>query len=143
MRDEVLYDITNFENTNFTFIFGDVVEVPVLVFSGASGSALRFEDWKLIRGCHTFVGCVQNYGEVTDPNSILLYNLAEDPNETTDLSEDPAYADILAILMERLQFHIDQAPQPMRAIEDEAGSPTNTDPPVYFTGWCESRYSPE
>jgi len=143
LREEVLYDIANFENTNLTFIFGPSLPSD-LDMSGAFGAALRYQDWKIILGCHTFVGCASNYGVVEDPDSVLLFNLAEDPNETTDLANDPQHADILQDLRERVQYHYNRAVQPWR--EDEVfrgpGSPINTDPQVYFTGWCESVYDP-
>jgi len=143
LREEVLYDIANFENTNLTFIFGPSLPSD-LDMSGAFGAALRYQDWKIILGCHTFVGCASNYGVVEDPDSVLLFNLAEDPNETTDLANDPQHADILQDLRERVQYHYNRAVQPWK--EDEVfrgpGSPINTDPQVYFTGWCESVYDP-
>ena len=39
-------------------------------------------------------------------DAVYLFNLAEDPNETRDLAGDPQFADILQIMMERLQVDI-------------------------------------
>ena len=143
LRDEVLYDILNFENTNLTFIWGPNAPSEYLDFSGAYGAALRYQDWKIILGCNTIVGCANNYGYVQDPDSVLMFNLAEDPNETTDLASDPLYADILDDLKERVQYHYDSAVKPWHEEEDfEGGSPANTDPQVFFTGWCQSVYDP-
>ena len=38
-------------------------------------------------------------------DAVYLFNLAEDPNETTNLATNPQYADILEIMMERLQVN--------------------------------------
>ena len=93
-------------------------------------------------GRHTFIGWANNYGFTTYPDSVLLFNLAEDPNETTDLANDPQNADVLNDLKDRLQCHYDRAVDPWKAEEDlQAGSPANTDPQVSFTGWCESRFT--
>ena len=143
MRDEVVHGVMDFTNTSFTMDFGQYMPVSVINMTGAYGGALRFEDWKIIKGCYTFMGCVQNYGVTEDPDVIQLYNLAEDPNETTDLSADPQYAEILQILKDRLQHQFDIAMKPLRADEGNAGSPVNMDPQVYYTGWCDSIYEAE
>ena len=38
--------------------------------------------------------------------AVYLFNLAEDPYETTDLAPDPQYADILEIMKDRLQVNL-------------------------------------
>jgi len=142
LREEVLYDIANMENTNVTWQWGPNAPAD-LDFSGIFAAALRYKDWKIILGCNTISGCANNFGEVQDPDDVLMFNLAEDPNETTDLANDPLYADILEDLRERVQYHYDRAVQPFRAEENrEAGSPSNMDPQVFFTGWCESIIDP-
>jgi len=143
VRDEVVHGVMDFTNTSMKFVFGEYMPVSVVDMTGAYGGALRFEDWKIIKGCYTFMGCVQNYGVVEDPDLIQLYNLAEDPNETTDLSTDPQYAEILQILKDRLQHQFDIAMKPLRIDESNAGSPVNMDPPIYYTGWCDSIYEAE
>jgi len=142
-REEVLYDIGNFQNTtDMIFIFGDHAPAD-LDWSGSFGAAYRFKDWKIILGCHTFVGCANNYGLYQLPNSIMLFNLADDPNETTNLVNEPEYAATLKDLRDRFQVHYDQAVQPWRAPEDfDGGMPTLQQPPSYFTDWCESIYDP-
>ena len=141
-REEVLYDVGNFQNTNLTIIFGGFAQAN-LDWSGCFGGAYQYKDWKIILGCHTFVGCANNYGIYELPDSIMLFNLAEDPYETTNLANEPDYAEILMDLRERFQVHYDRAVQPWRAPEDYVnGMPNLQQPPAYFTDWCESVYDP-
>ena len=51
-RTEMVYDIVNFEHTNLT----------TGLANGAFGAALRFEDWKVLRGCVTLFECSRNLG---------------------------------------------------------------------------------
>ena len=135
-RDEVLYDIANFESTNFTLVQPEYPENPV--FSGCFGAALRYGAYKLILGCSTLIGCSRNFNSTMGGNmsieSVLLYNLEEDPAETNDLANDPTYYAIKEDLAERIQFHYNTAVSPLVFKNTPEGFPKDGE---FVTGWCE------
>ena len=51
-RTEMVYEIANFQHTNLTTGY----------LKGIFGAALRFEDWKVLRGCVTLLECAMNSG---------------------------------------------------------------------------------
>ena len=61
LRYEILYDIANFQDTNFTFYVPPPGTWPAsFELSGSFGAALRVNNFKLIVGCSTIIGCSSN-----------------------------------------------------------------------------------
>ena len=136
VRDEVLYEMVNFEDTEYFYTFPGL---GIFNFTGAFGTALRYKEWKILLGCSTMVGCAQNTNTTESPDQVMLFNLADDPYETKNLADDPLYVDVLEELRARVMYHKDRAAPPLRAADDLAGVPVNK---VFTTGWCESVYDP-
>ena len=137
LRDEILYDIINFETTNYTLIL-----FPGLEFSlgGSFGAALRYKDYKIIMGCSSMLGCDRDINAIQGGNErIQLYNLVTDPGETTDLSNDHFYLDILNHLKERIMIYLDGAAPPLQLPNVSNGMPQQGQ---FVTGWCEPIYDP-
>ena len=143
-REEILYDMANFENTNHTlYVGGD----RYFDLTGAFGAALRFQDFKLLLGCSTLLECARNMNESmggnADNNRIELYNLVKDPVESNNLAEDLQYAEILEDLMIRLLSYRDQAAPPLHGEYDPSGLPANHFPPgLFHSGWCDPIQNP-
>ena len=69
---------------------------------------------------------------------MMLFNLDQDPGETTDLAGDPAYTAVLEQLQERVAYHRKRAVPPLRAPLDLTALPEQ----VFATDWCQSVYDP-
>lgn len=143
LRTEVLYDIVNFNVTNFGYTHVTSPDWPDnIVLTGSFGASLRKGSYKLALGCNTLLGCSRNYNTTWDGNTdndrVVLYNLDEDPEEAEDLSEDEDYADIIEDLTKRLSWHLDRAVTPLHADFENAGLPLYSFPPGQFhTDWCD------
>ena len=141
LRSEILYDIANFNTTDYTHV--TTADWPDnLVLSGAFGAALRVGDYKLSVGCNTRLGCARNYNATwqgnTKNNRITLYDLAKDPGETNDISEDSEYQTTVDVLFKRIRFHVLRAVPPLHREFDSNGLPLYSFPPgQYYTGWCD------
>lgn len=145
-RDEILYDIANFEETNHTFFVPQPQFPANFVLDGAFGGALRYQGFKIILGCSTLIGCSSSYNETyggsQSNDRVLLYNLVADPGETTDLSTDPQYMDILEELRVRLMLYVEGSAPPLHAPNSPDGLPKLGQ---FVSGWCEpieDPYSP-
>eukprot|EP00091_Calanus_sinicus_P025021 TRINITY_DN9306_c0_g1_i1.p1 TRINITY_DN9306_c0_g1~~TRINITY_DN9306_c0_g1_i1.p1 ORF type:complete len:369 (+),score=79.30 TRINITY_DN9306_c0_g1_i1:311-1417(+) len=140
VRTEMLYDIANFQNTNFTYFMTPSWPADFII-SGAFGAAIRVADYKLIVGCSTIIGCARNYNETwngnTDIDRTLLFDLSVDPEEQMDLAE--ALPEVVADLRAKLEVHVTKAVKPIHLPDDPTGLPNNHFPPgQFFTGWCEA-----
>merc|ERR1712142_900893 len=144
-RSEILYDIANFQNTNFTYFVrqdwpGD------FNLSGSFGAAIRVDNYKLLVGCSTIIGCARNYNDTwggnTPQDRTLLFDLSNDPEEKIDLAD--TFADVVEDLKKRLDYHLSRAVKPIHVPIDAAGLPNNHFPPgQFFTGWCEAIEQPQ
>jgi len=138
VRDEILYDILNMEDFNYTFYLPQPNWPANLVLDGAFGGALRYQNYKIILGCSTLIGCSSSYNESfggsQSNDRVLLYNLDEDEAEMIDLSTDPQYEDILQDLRERLMFHLESAAPPLHFPNTPDGLPQLG---KFVTDWCE------
>lgn len=146
LREEILYDIANFENRNLTINVPSTWPNSTLELSGSFGAALRIGDFKLVVGCTTIIGCSSNYnstyGGNTPKDRVLLFDLSVDPGEQEDLSDQ--MPELVQVMQERLEEHLDRAVAPFHLPEDRAGLPSNHFPPgQFFTGWCEAQARPE
>jgi len=144
-RSEILYDIANFQNTNFTYFVrpdwpGD------FNLSGSFGAAIRVDNYKLLVGCSTIIGCARNYNDTwggnTPQDRTLLFDLSNDPEEKIDLAD--TFPDVVEDLKKRLDYHLSRAVKPIHVPNDAAGLPNNHFPPgQFFTGWCEAIEQPQ
>merc|ERR1711936_1144106 len=145
LRSEIVYDIANFQHTNYTY--WSTPDWPGdFIVSGSFGAAIRVEDYKLIVGCNTVIGCARNYNSTwegnTDNNRTLLFDLSTDPEEAVDLAE--ALPEVVADLRARLDAHLERAVKPIHVPDDPAGLPNNHFPPgQFFTGWCQPIAEPK
>ena len=141
LRSEILYDIANFNTSEYTHV--TTTEWPEnLVLTGAFGAALRVGDFKLSVGCSTRLGCARNYNATwqgnTKTNTVALYDLAKDPAEKNDISEDSDYEATVDQLFRRIRFHVKRAVKPLHREFDSSGLPLYSFPPgQYYTGWCD------
>ena len=78
----------------------------ILINAAPYNGAIRVGDWKLVRNGHLFC-MISNEGK---PDKLELFNLADDPGETTDLSEQ--HPDKLKALWERLEAYTNDAVTP-------------------------------
>ena len=143
VRSEFIYDIANFENTNFTYYVPTSWPADFDV-GGSFGAAIRVGDYKLIIGCSTIIGCARNYNETwsgnTDINRTLLFDLSVDPEEKIDISD--SLPEVVEELQMRLDDHLARAVQPLHLPVDPAGLPNNHFPGQFFTGWGEPIETP-
>ena len=141
LRSEILYDIANFNETDYTHVTSN--EWPDnLVMTGAFGAALRVGDFKLSVGCSTRLGCARNYNATWEGNTsnkrVELYDLARDPEEKNDISEDPDNKATVDQLFKRIQFHLKRAVTPLHKEFESSGLPLYSFPPgQFYTGWCD------
>ena len=147
LRTEILYDIANFNSSNYKYTHVTSQEWPEnFEFSGAFGATLRVGNFKLSLGCNTLLGCTRNYNSTwegnTNNNKVVLYNLDKDPEEENDLSEEEEYEDKVKEMTDRLRWHTQRAVKPVHADFENNGLPLYSFPPgQFFTGWCDdSKY---
>ena len=95
-------------------------------------------------GCTTRLGCARNYNATwegnTDNRRVELYDLASDPQEKNDISEEPDHQATVEKLFKRIQFHLRRAVTPLHKEFDSSGLPLYSFPPgQYYTGWCDGQ----
>lgn len=113
LRTELLYDVANFTSLQYNHT-SDASAPEDFVLTGAFGAALRVKDHKLVLGCGTLTGCARwaaeyssslslsprNYNSTWDGavNSTAeqLYDLSQDPGETTNLAANSSMAEVLS-----------------------------------------------
>lgn len=92
-RTEILHDINPRETAPGTPLYNNT-------FNTTRRAALRMGDWKVITG-HPVSGPTFGRKSSEDLNNLWLFNMVEDPNENTDLSQ--RFPDIALHLLKRLQ----------------------------------------
>merc|ERR1719369_117411 len=145
VRSEILYDIANFQNTNFTYFMRSNWPAD-FILSGSFGAAIRVDNYKLVVGCSTIIGCARNYNDTWEGNTpldrTLLFDLDNDPEEQEDLAHTLPH--VVQDLKMRLDVHLAKAAKPIHVPNDPTGLPNNHFPPgQFFTGWCEPIDTPE
>ena len=143
LRTEILYEVVNFNLTEFQYTHVTPPDWPENVeLTGAFGAALRRDEFKLSLGCYTRLGCSRNYNETWEGNmdndQITLINLNTDPEELLNLSDDEQYSDVLMSMKERLLWHVERAVTPLHADFESSGLPLYSFPPgQFYSGWCD------
>lgn len=94
--------------------------------AGAPKAALRMGDYKVLAWCYSIKGIdgAKQTGPVSAPHGKghdpefekgpVLYDLAKDPSETTNIAHDPANADLLRKMLARLKVLAEESVQPMQ-----------------------------
>ena len=147
LRTEILYDIANFNATNYKYTHVTAVDWPEnFELTGAFGATLRVGNFKLSIGCNTLLGCTRNYNSTWEGNTsntrMVLYDISKDPEEKTNLAEEEDYKAKVEEMANRLRWHTERAVKPIHAEFENSGLPLYSFPPgQFFTGWCDdSKY---